>query len=745
MKRTLCNTIRFFILTAILNCCLVGAFASNTKITADSLLCDSIITHKLVGKYAGGSTTGTGQPLYYDSTLSIKKQYFKYTTNGQMSEHQNYEEFASSDKDLKRVKEFDNAGRCILEAVYAWSYTTKLWTGKSKNEYAFNALGQKTSSSSFTWNVSSTTWVGSMKNEYNYDSQSQLISEISYNWNSSTSDWKGSQKYDYGYDSNGFQNYRLTYTWDATLNNWKNQSKKNYTFNSNGQELSSLNYIWNSTTNSWAESQKTLNEYDSKGNQTYMEAQIFMSGTWYISAKQKVEINYNNLGNPQLATTYAWNTQTNNWKTEARYKVEYTYNQSNQLISEKTTGIEPGSSYLTGETKYEYDNRGRKIMTASFDNLAKGKQKTEMAYDDNNNLIMKADYTWSTSTNNWQGNNQKYEYAFDTYGNKTLEMTSSWDFTNNVWQYTGTKYEYAFNVNGGVTLNLSYTWDTSTKTWKGLSKEVTNYNTNNQKIVFYKYVWNATTSTWIDNQKIDYTYNTKKLLTSELSSTYSSNVWTMASRYVFSYSSTNMLKIVQYDTYSKNFLYWHFIYRDKYFYTTRNFVNLLKQEVLSLNANQRNLAKGLSTTLTATISPTNSANRTIIWSSSNQHTATIDNTGKVTALENGTATITAKTSDGKLVATCSIIVGAPASTALYNLKSQSAISIYPNPSSTFITVSSDEIINKVEIINLQGVKVMEIDSDNNQKTIDVSNLKTNTYLLKTYTNKGATTNSIIIN
>ena len=744
MKQTLCNTIRLFILTAILNCCLVGAFASNTKVTADSLLIDSIITHKLIGKYAGGSTTGTGQPLYYDSTLSLKKQYYKYSSSGLVTEHQNFEEFADNNKDLKRVLQHDAGGRLISETIYYWNYSSKLWIAKSKNEYAFNALGQKTASSSFTWNVSSNTWIGSMKNEYNYDSRSQLISEISYNWNSSTSDWKGSQKYDYGYNSNGFKNYELSYNWDATLNSWINKSKKEYNFNSNGQELSNLNYIWNSTSNSWVESQKSLNEYDSKGNQTYMEAQIFMSGTWYMSAKQKVEINYNTLGNPELATTYAWNTQNNTWNTTARMKVEYTYNSDNRLTLEKTTGIELGYSYLTGEIRYEYDATGRKTLTASYDNQGRGKNKTELAFDANNNSILKAEYSWSTSTNNWQGSS-KVEYAFDANRNKTLEMTSAWDFTNNVWQYTGTKFEYTFDATNNKTLNSWYTWDSTSKTWKGSNKEVTTYNTNGQKIQYVKSIWNTTTSAWSENQKTDYTYNTKKLLATELNSTNTTNVWKMASRYVYSYSTTNLLKMIQYDTYSTNFSYWHFIYRDKYFYTTRNFVNLLKQEVLSLNATQRNLAKGISTTLTATISPTNSANRTIIWSSSNQHTATIDNTGKVTALENGTAIITAKTSDGKLVATCSIIVGAPASTALYNLKSKSTISVYPNPSSTFITVSSDEIITKVEIINLQGIKVMEIDSENNQKTIDVSNLKTNTYLLKTYTNKGASTNSIIIN
>ncbi len=733
-------------LSVVLVCLTIWSTNSNASKNAtnlDSLLCDSIITHKLVGKYANGSTTGVGQPMYYDSTLSLKKQYFNYNTVGLVAEHQNFEEYANADKDLKRVKEFDTSGRCISEIIYSWNYSSKLWIAKSKNEFAFNASGQKTLSAGFTWNATSSSWVGSMKNEYNYDSQSQLIAEISYNWNSSTSDWKGSQKYDYGYDSNGFKNYELSYNWDTTLNSWINKSKKEYNFNSNGQELNGIYYTWNTTSNSWVESQKSLNEYDSKGNQTYMEAQIFMSGTWYMSAKQKVEINYNTLGNSELATTYAWNTQINTWNTTARMKVEYTYNTDNRLTLEKTTGIELGYSYLTGEIRYEYDATGRKTLTASYDNQGRGKNKTELAFDANNNIILKVLYTWNSSGNTWQGSG-KVEYAFDTNGNKTLEMTSTWDNTNNVWQYTGTKYEYAFDNANNKTLNSSYTWDSTSKTWKGSNKEVTTYNTNGQKIQYVKSIWNTTTSAWSENQKTDYTYNTKKLLATELNSTNTTNVWKMASRYVYSYSTTNLLKMIQYDTYSTNFSYWHFIYRDKYFYTTRNFVNLLKQEVLSLNATQRNLAKGISTTLTATISPTNSANRTIIWSSSNQHTATIDNTGKVTALENGTAIITAKTNDGKLVATCSIIVGAPASTALYNLKSKSTISVYPNPANSQITVVSDNLIEQLSIYNLQGLLVKQIFTCGKSEVIDITNLSKNTYVIKCRTNTGKCLNRTLI-
>ena len=61
--------------------------------------------------------------------------------------------------------------------------------------------------------------------------------------------------------------------------------------------------------------------------------------------------------------------------------------------------------------------------------------------------------------------------------------------------------------------------------------------------------------------------------------------------------------------------------------------------------------------LVATVQPDTYTSKDFIWSSSNESVATVDEEGKVTAVANGTATITVKTSDGSsLSATCSVKV-----------------------------------------------------------------------------------------
>ncbi len=80
---------------------------------------------------------------------------------------------------------------------------------------------------------------------------------------------------------------------------------------------------------------------------------------------------------------------------------------------------------------------------------------------------------------------------------------------------------------------------------------------------------------------------------------------------------------------------------------------------ITLNKDVLVLERGNSATLTATITPTNATNQNIIWSSDNEAVATV-NGGVVSAVAKGEATITAKTEDGTVAATCKVTVVLPA-------------------------------------------------------------------------------------
>ena len=79
--------------------------------------------------------------------------------------------------------------------------------------------------------------------------------------------------------------------------------------------------------------------------------------------------------------------------------------------------------------------------------------------------------------------------------------------------------------------------------------------------------------------------------------------------------------------------------------------------LITLSQSSVNLTEDKKTSLTITTTPENADRNLISWSSSNPNVATVDNTGKVTAVAPGTATITATANDGSGVsASCEVIV-----------------------------------------------------------------------------------------
>ncbi|MBO4855523.1 Ig-like domain-containing protein [Candidatus Saccharibacteria bacterium] len=110
-------------------------------------------------------------------------------------------------------------------------------------------------------------------------------------------------------------------------------------------------------------------------------------------------------------------------------------------------------------------------------------------------------------------------------------------------------------------------------------------------------------------------------------------------------------------------------------------VNNVLPTSIALNTNTVALVEGSTYKLTATISPSNSTNKTITWSTSNAAVAKISG-GTITAVKAGSATITAKTHNGK-TATATITV----TTKVINV---TGVSI--NPSSASIYVGSTKAL-----------------------------------------------------
>lgn len=124
-------------------------------------------------------------------------------------------------------------------------------------------------------------------------------------------------------------------------------------------------------------------------------------------------------------------------------------------------------------------------------------------------------------------------------------------------------------------------------------------------------------------------------------------------------------------------------------------------ESISLSPATTTLSVGQEISLNATIAPAN-AKRNLTWISSNLNVATIDNTGKVTAVANGTSTITCQSTDNPSIK-C---------TAQITVKSVTAIEVNGTPAKT--------VYNDGEKFNPAGLRISATYSDNTKGNLDNS-------------------------
>lgn len=82
---------------------------------------------------------------------------------------------------------------------------------------------------------------------------------------------------------------------------------------------------------------------------------------------------------------------------------------------------------------------------------------------------------------------------------------------------------------------------------------------------------------------------------------------------------------------------------------------------VSINPSVASVNVGRTTSLSAIILPTNSSNKSVTWASSNTSVATVNSSGIVSGIKNGSATITVTTASGGLQNTCALSVLTPVS------------------------------------------------------------------------------------
>ncbi len=135
-----------------------------------------------------------------------------------------------------------------------------------------------------------------------------------------------------------------------------------------------------------------------------------------------------------------------------------------------------------------------------------------------------------------------------------------------------------------------------------------------------------------------------------------------------------------------------------------------------LDKTQVSLKAGETSKLTATVSPEDATDKTVTWSSSNTQVATVDNTGTVTAVSVGEATITAKC--GSATATCKVtVIATPAASVILD-KTQVSLKAGETTKLT-ATVSPETTTDKTVTWTSSNPQVATVDNNGTVTAISV--------------------------
>ena len=157
---------------------------------------------------------------------------------------------------------------------------------------------------------------------------------------------------------------------------------------------------------------------------------------------------------------------------------------------------------------------------------------------------------------------------------------------------------------------------------------------------------------------------------------------------------------------------------------------------VTINRTSLTLTVGGGAILVATVSPEDATNQKIVWSSSDESVATVDENGEVTAVKKGTAKVTATTEDGGKTATCDVTVTDQPVAATGVTLNKKTLSIYAGEKSQLAaTVNPSNATNHEVTWSSSNTSVATVDKAGNVTGVKAG---TATITAKTHNGKTAT-------
>ena len=413
--------------------------------------------------------------------------------------------------------EYDAKGNVISTTV--WTYNPDgTMTGKSKNEYAFDAAGTQTMTAVYIWDGAANDWKGTEKYEYVYKTfagEKKMTSSTSSVWLNGA--WVADQRFTYDYDASLREISYFEYRRNTSTNELQPVKGREQSWTNDLQTLEALYTAY--ANGKWTAGTKKEWAFDGNGTQTMYATYTISNGAWVGSSKETWA--YNTSSKLTLHEKYGW--AGNDWSITLQENTTYDASGNTTLIENYSwsNGIKTG----TKKEQYSFDG-GKPVLTMVYawsNGAWIGSSKEVWNYNASSKLTLHEKYGWAN--NDWSLTLQEKT----VYSGANITLIENYTWSNGV--KTGTQKEIWDYTSGKQTLHETYAWGATD--WSITLQENTAYSgANITKIE--NYTWTNGTKTGTQKEEYAYTGSQK---TQEIIYAWANDVWVGSTKEVWGYTS----------------------------------------------------------------------------------------------------------------------------------------------------------------------------------------------------------------
>ena len=295
----------------------------------------------------------------------------------------------------------------------------------------------------------------------------------------------------YEYDAANRAIRTIVWKYDAT-GILSTSSKQEYAYDASGTQIYTGTFAWDTNTNDWRGTAKSEFVYNEAHKMESNITYTWVNNTWLPS--QALTYAYDAAGRETEFTTYTRNASANRL-VPSQCRLQTWYNSSKKTLEINYTSYANGAWSAGTQKEYDYDSNGNQIEYTYYSSYSNG------------NWVGSTHELWTYNASNKKTYYEKQTWSSGTWVNSTKEL---WEFNSSNKQtlhekYTGSGTDWTitlreisgYDAAGNNTLVENYSL--TSNVWKGTKKEEYTFNSAKKKINTYKYKWVAADNDWVYN------------------------------------------------------------------------------------------------------------------------------------------------------------------------------------------------------------------------------------------------------